>query len=67
METTSPSLIKVAPSLWQTTEEVLFDNTTDSDKFQSLYYDILESKALGEDEPLAQRVGPLSQPQLYLL
>jgi len=43
----TPSLIKVAPLLCQTTEEVLYDNITDSDKFQSLYYDILENKALG--------------------
>ena len=53
--------------LYQTTEEVLRDNSTDSDKFQSLYYDILENKALGEEEPLAGRVGPLTQNQLHLL
>jgi hypothetical protein len=46
---------------------VLRENLTDGDKFQSLYYDILENKALGEEEALAQRVGPLSQAQLYLL
>jgi hypothetical protein len=33
----------------QSSEEVLRDNLTDSDKFQSLYYDILESKSMGED------------------
>ena len=43
------------------------EKVTDSDKFQSLYYDILENQALGEEEALAQRVGPLTQAQLYLL
>ena len=41
MESSPPSLVKVRPPLTQTTEEVLRDNSTDSDKFQTLFYDIL--------------------------
>ena len=49
MEQTTSSLIKVHALPIQSTEEVLRDNITDNDKFQSLYYDILENKAFGED------------------
>ena len=67
MEQMTPSLIKVKGVLWQTTEDVLRDNSTDSEKFQSLFYDILENQGLGEEEALAGRVGPLTQAQLHLL
>lgn len=67
MEQNTPALIKVPPFPMQSTEEVLRENLTDNDKYQTLYYDILENKTLGEDEPLAQRVGPLTQSQLHLL
>jgi hypothetical protein len=46
---------------------VLKEQVTDSDKYQSLYYEMLENQALGEDEPLSQKVGPLTQSQLHLL
>lgn len=49
MEQTTPSLIKVTSFLIQSTEEVLKDNLTDRDKFQSLYYEILENKVIRDE------------------
>lgn len=49
MEQNTPALIKVRPLAMQSTEEVLRENLTDNDKYQTLYYDILENKTLGED------------------
>jgi hypothetical protein len=51
----------------QSAEEVLREDITDSDKFQSLYYEILEGRSIAEDEPLALKVGPLTQAQLSLV
>lgn len=47
MDSMTPSLIKVRPTVCQSSEEVLRDNLSDSDKFQSLYYDILERGTMG--------------------
>lgn len=54
-------------NLVKNTETLLNKGETDSEKFQALYTDIQNSNAMEEEPSLAQKVGPLSQSQLYLL